>query len=71
MNAIRLMTLALCLVFTYLPADAKGGKGSGPHYGGGKHASGHGGSYKGGNGSSHKGGSYKNGKTDDQYGKHK
>lgn len=71
MRALLHAALALAIACQFGLAHAKGGKSSGPHYGGGKHTSSHGGSYKGGKGASHKGGTYKNTKTGDQYGKHK
>lgn len=71
MNKLRLVTVTLCFFVSLGNVYAKGGKGGGPSYGGGKHTSSHGGSYKGGKGSSHKDGSYKNNRTNDQYGKHK
>jgi hypothetical protein len=71
MNMLRIVAVILCSLLAFGSVYAKGGKGGGPKYGGGKHTSGHGGKYQGGKGSSHKDGSYKNNKTDDQYGKHK
>ncbi len=71
MNKPRLAAVLLCFLISLGSAYAKGGRSSGPHYGGGKHTSSHGGNYKGGKGSSHKDGTYKNNKTGDQYGKHK
>lgn len=54
-NVLRI-ALAIAIACTMGLAQAKGGKGGGTHYGGGKHTSSHGGAYKGGKGSSHKGG---------------
>jgi hypothetical protein len=67
----QLLLVLLLIVSLLIPAEARSGRSSGPHYAGPKHSKSHGGHYQGGHGKSHKGGHYKNSRTGDEYGHHK